>query len=280
MVDSASKWEAAPLPDRSQTLMDRWLLGGEPETPVEAEQEEDDWEDHILMRIHRALEERSISMDMRGDGGYDARYVFSFLKSLDITPLVSVRIDSNPKGKDRAVLDQLGGVGGCTSRELGRMTKTERRANQKKWREHVRFGLRWLAEIVISAFKHVFGESVRELQPHTAYVEVATKIAAYNYNLDVGDEAIRAVQAACAAAWRRRTARPYRMELHALRQGMRSLRQTAYWMLRLRAPGPKHAQTVSWRAMRAESVRPRRRARGGRRRIMKLAHGCTTILEH
>ena len=43
VVDSASEGEAAPLPDRSQILMDRWLPGGDPEIPVEAEHEEDEW---------------------------------------------------------------------------------------------------------------------------------------------------------------------------------------------------------------------------------------------
>ena len=207
VVDSASKGEAAPLLDRSRTLVDRWLPSGDPEAHGEAEYNGGDHVgDHTLMRIRRALEERGINMELRGDGAYDARYVFSLLKSLDITPLISVRIDSNTlaRGKDRsrarAVLDQLGGVGGCTSRELGRMAKSERRANQKNWRKHVRFGLRWLVEIVISAFKRVFGESVRALLPHTAYVEVATKITAYNHALDVGDEAVGAVRAACAAA--------------------------------------------------------------------------------
>ena len=79
VVDSASKGEAAPLPDRSKTLMDRRLPGVDPEAPVEAE---DDGEDHTLMLIHRALEERGISTELRGDGAYDARYVFSLLKSL------------------------------------------------------------------------------------------------------------------------------------------------------------------------------------------------------
>ena len=47
------------------------------------------------------------------------------------------------------------------------------------------------SEIVISAFKRVFGESVRALTPHTTNIEIATKIAAYNENLDIGDEEIR-----------------------------------------------------------------------------------------
>ena len=61
-------------------------------------------------------------------------------------------------------------------------------------------GLLWLVEIVISASKRVFGESVRALLPHAAYVEVAAKITVYNYTLDVGDEVVGAVRAACAAA--------------------------------------------------------------------------------
>ena len=207
VVGSASERKAAPPPDRSQTLLDRWLPGGDPEAPVEAEDDVEDCRyDVALARIRRALEERDIGLELRGDGGYDAREVFMFLKTLGVTPLVTVRVNSNTraKGKDRsrsrAVLDQLGGVGNCTCKDLARMTKSERRANRKKWRELVRFGLRWLVEIVISAFKRVLGESVRALSPRTAYVEVATKITAYNHMLDVGDEAVRAVRAACAAA--------------------------------------------------------------------------------
>ena len=97
------------------------------------------------------------------------------------------------KGKNRArpkeVLEHLGGRGGCTGRELNRMTNEERRANQE-WKKDTRYGLRWMVEIIISAFKRVFGESVRALTPRTAFIEVATRVAAYNRNLDIGDEAI------------------------------------------------------------------------------------------
>ena len=199
VVDSEPKGEAAGVQDRSQTLMDRWLPGGDaPEE--ETDEAEDEEVDIGAERVRRTLEERDINIELRGDGGYDARYVFSFLKSLDITPLISVRVDSNARAKGvdraRAVLEQLGGVGGCTSRELARMTKSERRANQKKWREYVRFGLRWFVEIVISSFKRIFGESVKALLPRTAYIEVATKIFAYNRIQDIGDEAVRAVRTA------------------------------------------------------------------------------------
>ena len=200
VVDSESKKEAVDVQDRSQTLTDRRLPGWG--APDEAPAAEDEEVDISAERIRRALEERDVNIELRRDGGYDARCVFSFLKSLDITPLISVRIDSNTRAKSvnraraRAVLEQLGGVGGCTSRELARMTKSERRANQKKWREYVRFGLRWFVEIVISSFKRIFGESVKALLPRTAYIEVATKIFAYNRIQDIGGEAVRAVRTA------------------------------------------------------------------------------------
>ena len=72
--------------------------------------------------------------------------------------------------------------------------KNERLANQKEWKKRVRYGLRWLVEIVISAFKRMFGESVRALTPATTQVEIATKVAAYNHSLDIGDEAVQMIR--------------------------------------------------------------------------------------
>ena len=50
-------------------------------------------------------------------------------------------------------MEQLGGGGGYTSRELSRMTKEERGANQKEWKKDIKYGLRWVMEIIISAFE-------------------------------------------------------------------------------------------------------------------------------
>ena len=52
----------------------------------------------------------------------------------------------------------------------------------------------------MSAFKRVFGESVRALPPRAAHVEAADKMTAYNHMPDVGDGAVRAARAARAAA--------------------------------------------------------------------------------
>ena len=116
---------------------------------------------------------------------------------LEIIPIIKVRINANTRagGVDRAralaVLEQLGGKGGCINRELNRMRKDERLANQKDWKKKVRAGLRWMVEIVISAFERIFGEFVRTLTPLTTCIEIATKVAAYNHSLDICDEAVQ-----------------------------------------------------------------------------------------
>ena len=111
--------------------------------------------------------------------------------------MIRVWINSGARSKEinRArsliVLEQLGGSGGCANREPSRMKKEERRANQKEWKKDTGYGLRWMVEIIIPAFKRVFGESVRVITPRTAFIEAVTNVATYNRNLDIGDEAIR-----------------------------------------------------------------------------------------
>ena len=46
-----------------------------------------------------------------------------------------------------AVIQQLGGRGNCTNRELNRMVKKERLANQKDWKKRVEYGLRWIVRL-------------------------------------------------------------------------------------------------------------------------------------
>ena len=95
-----------------------------------------------LGRIRNKLEKMGIRIEMRADGGYDARAVFSLLAKLGITPVIRIRIDATArsKGVDRArclaVLEQFGGRGGCTNTELNRMTNGERRLNQE-WKKDV-----------------------------------------------------------------------------------------------------------------------------------------------
>ena len=71
--------------------------------------------DEGLLKMRRMLKGMGIAMEMRGDGGYDTRKIFSLLAKLGITPITKVWIDSNARavGVDRAralaVLEQLGG---------------------------------------------------------------------------------------------------------------------------------------------------------------------------
>ena len=207
--------------DPHQTLLDDWMDdditpeesadtdGESSRTDASADTDGDIEElmamaDKELLKMSQRLRQMGIDIEMRGDGGYDTRRIFSLLAKLGIIPIIKVRINSNTRadGVDRAramaVLEQLGG--NCTNQTLARMVREARLANQKDWKARVRYGLRWIVEIVISAFKRIFGESIRALTPYTAYVEIATKIAAYNHNLAIGDEAVQNMREGCKAA--------------------------------------------------------------------------------
>ena len=209
VVNSPCVLDAGGYGDGQQTLLDTWMYGDEEREPAaepaaacitvngndaqgvaEAVANE-------MRRIRETLKEKGIDLRLWADGGYDTRKVFSLLGKLGISPRIKVRADSNTrsKGVDRyrtlAVLQQLGGKGNCTNKDLAHMTNDERRANRKAWLEEMEYGVRWRVEIVISAFKRVFGESVRARTPRTAFIDIATKMAAYNRNLDMEDEIVR-----------------------------------------------------------------------------------------
>lgn len=216
LISDAATIDTSKQEDSSQKLLDKWMYeqAPEPEPPAKDEDAEAggdakdlrDIVDEELLKMYWRLKRMGLAIELRGDGGYDTRKIFSLLVALGIIPIIKVRINSVARAEDEyrartlAVLEQLGGKGDCTDQDLNRMIKNERLANQKDWKERVRYGLRWIVEIVISAFKRVFGESVRALTPGTAYIEIATKVAAYNHNLDIGDAAVRRMRDAYEAA--------------------------------------------------------------------------------
>ena len=132
---------------------------------------------------------------LMADGGYDSREIFSACKKLGIETNIRVRVDSNARagGVDRArskaVLDQLGGGPDATPAELAVLTDSEREANRKKWKERVRYGTRWLVEIVISAFKRTYGDAVAARKMGNIRQEIRLKIRTYNRMLRIGREA-------------------------------------------------------------------------------------------
>ena len=134
-------------------------------------------------------------ISLMADGGYDTREIFSACKKLGIATSIRVRKDANARadGVDRArseaVLDQLGGGPGATPAKLAAMGEAEREANRRRWKERVRYGTRWLVEIVISAFKRTYGDAAAARKMGNIRQEIRLKICTYNRMLRIGREA-------------------------------------------------------------------------------------------
>ena len=91
--------------------------------------------------------------------------------------------DSVAKGKGNgdawgvAVRDQLGG---SPEGSVGTLTGRQKRENQRRWKRRVGYGRRWVVEIVFSAFKRMFGESVMASKWENMVHEIMLKVATYN----------------------------------------------------------------------------------------------------
>ena len=158
MGDGATINMKSSTVERRQKLLDEWMYdaseskspgdsdnaeGADREMDNSAESKSPDKDeedlrkmvDKELQRVYW-LKRKGIAIELRGDGAYGTREIFSLLARLEIIPIIKVRINANARagGVDRAralaVLEQLGGKG-CTNRELNRMRKDERLANQK-----------------------------------------------------------------------------------------------------------------------------------------------------
>ena len=97
-------------------------------------------------------------VEMRADGGYDSREVFSYCDSRGITPYIQIRTNAGcrARGVDRSrprrVLDQLGG-GITNPREFAVLGEKQREGNRKEWKKITGYGGRWNVKIVFSAFE-------------------------------------------------------------------------------------------------------------------------------
>ena len=61
----------------------------------------------------------------------------------------------------------------------------DKEANREEWKKMIAYGLRWIVEIVFSAFKRIFGESVRALRRDNIIQEIRLKVAVYNKLIDM-----------------------------------------------------------------------------------------------
>ncbi|MDI1495354.1 MAG: Transposase DDE domain protein [Cenarchaeum symbiont of Oopsacas minuta] len=56
--------------------------------------------------------------------------------------------------------------------------------NQAEWKKRVRYGQRWIIEVVFSAFKRVFGDSVMSRKWDHIVQELRLKVWVYNMFCD------------------------------------------------------------------------------------------------
>ena len=103
---------------------------------------------------------------LMADGGYDTRKIFSVCKKLGTGTGIRIRKGANARarGVDRArseaVPGQFGGGKDATPAQLAAMDELEHESNSGGWMERAWYGTRWLAGIVISAFKRTYGDMV------------------------------------------------------------------------------------------------------------------------
>lgn len=123
-----------------------------------------------------------------GDGAYASRGNLKACKDRDVTPFIKLKVSSTPRGKGAgdawgmAVRDQFGG---SSPHRVKWLPDEEKKSNQKEWKARVGYGKRWIVEIVFSAFKRMFGESLYSLKWDNMVQEVNLKVATYNKMIDM-----------------------------------------------------------------------------------------------
>ncbi|MCE2614709.1 MAG: IS5 family transposase [Nitrosopumilus sp. (ex Thoosa mismalolli)] len=134
-------------------------------------------------------EEQHQRISVLADGAYASRDIHKTCADCGATPLIRLKVSSTARGKGKgdawglAVRDQLGG---SPTSPVGTLTKEQKAENQKKWKKRVRYGRRWTVEIVISAFKRIFGESVMATRWEDMVHEMTLKVATYNRITAIG----------------------------------------------------------------------------------------------
>ena len=117
------------------------------------------------------------------DGAYASRNNMKLCKTLGIKTLIPLRTDSTTKGKGTgdawgdSVRRQLGA---SPETRVDRLTVQEKIENKTYWKRTVGYGKRWTIEIIISAFKRMFGEDLHARTWKNMVQEIKLRIAQYN----------------------------------------------------------------------------------------------------
>ena len=95
---------------------------------------------------------------------------------------IKVRINSGLKAggfaRNLAVRDQIGGR--KDRQRIMHICKDEMMHNRTEWKKRVRYGQRWISEVIFSAFKKIFGDLVYSKKWDNIVQEIRIKVSAYN----------------------------------------------------------------------------------------------------
>lgn len=106
-----------------------------------------------------------------GDGAYDDREAFNLLKES--------RIESGIKTRSNATTKSRGSL------YRAQCVRERQKLGYKEWSKKKGYGKRWSVEGTISAFKRIYGETVRAASIQGMYREIKTKLMAYNILLNI-----------------------------------------------------------------------------------------------
>ncbi|MCD6467657.1 MAG: IS5 family transposase, partial [Methanomicrobia archaeon] len=101
-----------------------------------------------------------------GDGAYDTRELFNFLKRKNIE--AGIRIRKNASTRSRG------------SSYRAKCVRERKKLGEEKWKEKYKYGKRWSAESYFSAEKRIFGEHVTATSWEGMKKEVKMKFMLYN----------------------------------------------------------------------------------------------------
>ncbi len=129
-------------------------------------------------------EEEVPSASLLADGAYASKKNMNACRRKGIEPLVPLKpcFTESGRGDDgkawnRAVKEQLGG---SADMHVKGRTAEQKKENRRYWKSTVGYGKRWRIEIIISAFKRMFGEHLLSRKWESMVREVRMRVAMYN----------------------------------------------------------------------------------------------------
>ena len=106
-----------------------------------------------------------------GDGGYDRREIFNYLKEKGIQPIIKTRSNACTKSNGSPLRSDA--------------VREAREIGYQAWKEKHRYGRRWTTETTFSAVKRIAGEYVSASKPENMLHEAKLKFVFYNILLNL-----------------------------------------------------------------------------------------------